>query len=417
MMSLLDRVRASVSRPDGGSPASRDAGGMPRWWRLVAPGVSAAGATWLTLALLALVVWVATPMSTAGFPDALVVASALWFVGTGTPVVVGGSVYGLVPLGFWALAVWLAARGAEKTLGELDDDGLRWSAVPTRQAAAGFVGGYAAVALAAGLICLAGSARPSFWAILTVPLVPALGIALAVARRCRRGDAPAELGPLLDRVPLWVRRGIAPGLLAAGVTLGCGLAVTLAVLAARIPEVVGLYGSIAPGIVGGIAVTLGQLLLLPNLAVWAVAWLAGPGFDVTAGSSITLSGAEPGLVPMLPVVGALPTEGQYPQWLLLALLLPVAIGALAAWRTCSRVARLSSWRTKLRSSLVAAAVATGVLAVVTFLSAGPAGDDRLRHIGPNPLLVVPALAAELAVGAALYVLVVQLWDRVARRIR
>ena len=43
MMSLLDRVRASVSRPDGGSPASRDAGGMPRWWRLVAPGVSAAG--------------------------------------------------------------------------------------------------------------------------------------------------------------------------------------------------------------------------------------------------------------------------------------------------------------------------------------------------------------------------------------
>jgi hypothetical protein len=53
--------------------------------------------------------------------------------------------------------------------------------------------------------------------------------------------------------------------------------------------------------------------VLPNLAVWALAWLAGPGFQIADGSTITLAGAHPGLMPMIPVLGALPSDGHGPD--------------------------------------------------------------------------------------------------------
>ena len=39
--------------------------------------------------------------------------------------------------------------------------------------------------------------------------------------------------------------------------------------------------------VGGVVAGLAQLALLPNLGVWALAWMAGPGFGIGDGSHIT----------------------------------------------------------------------------------------------------------------------------------
>ena len=182
---------------------------------------------------------------------------------------------------------------------------------------------------------------------------------------------------------------------------------------ARFSTVSGLYAALGAGAFGGILLTLGQLLLLPNLSLWALAWVAGPGFSVSEGSAITLSGARPGLMPMVPVLGALPTEGTWSRWLGLVLLLPVAVGAVVAWRSCRGMARLSSWRSKLTISVASAAVSAGVMGGLTLLGSGAAGVERLRQVGPNPLAVTAALLAELLLGAVAYVAVDQL--RLRRR--
>ena len=67
-----------------------------------------------------------------------------------------------------------------------------------------------------------------------------------------------------------------------------------------------------------------------------MAFVAGPGFAVGAGTAVSPAGTQLGVIPGVPVLGALP-ESSTP-WLLLLALLPVALGALAGWITRSRLA-------------------------------------------------------------------------------
>ena len=81
---------------------------------------------------------------------------------------------------------------------------------------------------------------------------------------------------------------------------------------------------------------LAQLLYLPTFAEWGVAWLAGPGFQITTGGAVTVTGAEPGLLPLVPVLGAVPPEASYPGWVMAALLVPVAPGWSPGGRPATR---------------------------------------------------------------------------------
>src|SRR5204863_395626 len=95
----------------------------------------------------------------------------------------------------------------------------------------------------------------------------------------------------------WLPLGSRPGVYGAGLLLVVG-AVPLAVMVvARWSTVSGLHAAVGAGLVGGIVLTAAQVLVLPNLAVWGLAWLAGPGFEIADGSAITLAGAHPGLRP------------------------------------------------------------------------------------------------------------------------
>lgn len=44
-------------------------------------------------------------------------------------------------------------------------------------------------------------------------------------------------------------------------------------------EIISLYESLQSGLVGGIALTVGQLPIVPNVVVWAASWIVGPGFS------------------------------------------------------------------------------------------------------------------------------------------
>ena len=85
-----------------------------------------------------------------------------------------------------------------------------------------------------------------------------------------------------------------------------------------------------------------------------------------------------------PVLGALPTR-PLPSWLWLAVLVPVAVGALVGWRSLRAVSRLSTWQIKAETSAAACALCAVALTVAVWLSGGSAGAARLAQRGRQPV--------------------------------
>lgn len=411
--SLRDRVRLD-QRPDPREPDSAEpSAGAPSgadWWAAPAAGALAAAGSWLLLALPALTVWVATAHTTVGWGDALGIASAGWFLGHGASVVVADASLSLAPLGVWLLALLLTARTARRLLDrtERSAPGTTWPTMLLRRIVPGFLLGYAVTGLLAWLLTLAGPARPALPAVLLALGVPALGLTWALLTRYIGGEECGVVGPWLDRLPRWLPRAVRPGVHGAGLLLGLGAVVVLAMVVARWSTVSGLYAAVNADPVGAVVLTAGQLLVLPNLAVWDLAWVAGPGFQIADGSTITLAGAHPGLMPLIPVLGALPSDGTWSRWLLLLLGVPVLAGAAVGWLACRSLARLSSWRTKLAAAGTAATVSAVSLTVLAALGSGAVGVERLSAVGTRPLLFGAALLGELVAGAAASVLIAQL---------
>ncbi len=427
-MSVVDRTRPARGgeRPP---PVPTARPGTP-WWVPVAAGALPASGTWLLLVLPALILWVATAHTSVGWLEALGVASAVWFLGQGAPISVGDVPVTIAPLGLWLLALVLATRSLGRLLDRTESTESAeptepteptepnesagpgtWPALLQRRVLPGFAAGYAGVAVLVWLLALAGPARPHPLGLLVCLVIPVLAALWCLVRRYGDDREAGPVGRWLDRAPRWVPRALVSGAQGGLVLLGSGGVLLVVMLAARFTTVTGLHAAVGAGVVGGILLTLGQLLLVPNLAVWGVAWLAGPGFQIADGSPISLVGATPGLLPLLPVLGALPSDGSWSRWLLALLLVPVLAGAVTAWLACRGIARLASWRTKLATSAAAAAVAALSLGLLCWVGGGAVGVDRLSHVGAHPLLVGAALLGELLVGAVVFVAGAQLWIR------
>jgi hypothetical protein len=168
-----------------------------------------------------------------------------------------------------------------------------------------------------------------------------------------------------------------------------------------------LQGELRPGLVGGVVLALAQLSVLPNLALWAVSFVAGTGFSAVEGASATWTGSRTSLLPMVPAFGALPQPGAFPGALPVVVLLPVVVGAFVGWRSLRAVARLSSGRTKLTVAGTAVVVAAGALGLLDVLGGGSLGMARLSDIGAPAGMLTVALVVELGIGAML----VLAWDR------
>jgi hypothetical protein len=239
----------------------------------------------------------------------------------------------------------------------------------------------------------------------TVPVAAALVLA-ARSLPWKVGAEPTVVTPdvdgAVDALPLWLRRGIPAGVYGLGLLGAAASVLVIAMLLVRGDVVVALYGSLGVGVVGGIALTLGELLLAPNILLWALSVLAGPGFQVASGGSVTVTGSHPGLLPMVPVLGALPGDSAFPSVVGVLVLVPVVVGALVARRAQAPWSALGSWRGKWLST-GAAVVSTAVLVLaLALLGVGAAGVDRLDRVGPSAWALAGALLGELAVGAVAY---------------
>jgi hypothetical protein len=414
---LRDRVRTGLEPgPSGDGRHDPDADPSP-WWQAPVAGALAAATSWLLLALAALVVWVATAHTTVGWLQALGVAGAGWFLGHSGTVQVDTVSLSLTPLGVTLGALLVTVRRARRLLDTTERTavGTTWPGLLVRRLVPGFLAGYAAFAAVAWLLTLAGPARPHPLGVLVVLGVPVAALAWLLLGRYVDGAPAGPVTRKLDRLPRWLPRAVRPGAQGVVLLLGLGMLLVAVMVVVRWSTVAGVHAAVGADVLGAVVLTAGQLLVLPNLAVWGLSFVSGPGFQIADGSSITLTGAHPGLMPLVPVLGALPTNGAWSPWLVLLLAGPVAAGAAVAWWAVRPLARLASWRTKLLVAVTAVVTSALLTTLLARLGSGSVGVDRLRDVGVQPVLLGAALLCELLAGAGAYVLVAQLRLRFRHR--
>ncbi|MGB3592794.1 MAG: DUF6350 family protein [Ornithinimicrobium sp.] len=385
-------------------------------------GALACGVTWLLIAVPVLVAWFADPLSTVSAWQALGSAAAVWAL-THRGVVDAAEVsLQLTPLMLTALPVLLCRYAARHVL--TDDEasvspkrigGFRaaWHGVRGNDLTS-FVVGYGALGL---VICLAsglGASPASFW--LALPgllLVPVTGITLALIREHRREENPTiarALRWIAHRIPVLARRGLKPaGEALAALTAGSVL-VLAALVAFRIERIGTLYQALDAGPVGVVVLTLGQLLLLPNMVLWALGWIVGAGMaigPVQVGWMQTTSAD----LPLIPVLGALPEPGLLPAGTWAVVLFPTLIGAWLGFRSAWSAPRLASWWTKARVAASACAWVGAAVLALSWLARGSLTPGLLGTIGTAPLVVTGALLAELLVGAIVAVTAIHMTRR------
>ncbi|MBG0563251.1 cell division protein PerM [Actinoplanes aureus] len=245
----------------------------------------------------------------------------------------------------------------------------------------------------------------------------ALGVAGALIGSLRGTDA---LSVLARRVPPVLRHGLRAGLVAAFLMLAAGAVaggLSLALGGGQAAEMIAAYRT---GVAGQAGITLISIGYAVNAAIWAAAYLLGPGFALGTDSVIRLTEVTVGPLPTLPLLAGLP-DGPMGAGGTALLALPVVAGAAAGWLLTQRLRHGRSgvrrsgrrggtdveepaWLLLVGASLLSGPTAGVVLGLLCWLSGGALGDGRLSQIGPDPLHVclVGAIVAGVAVaiGAA-----------------
>lgn len=358
-------------------------------------GVAAALAGVLVVAGIAVIAW----LSAIAIPLAAVLSFAArsWLLSHGGVLVIGGDRVTLVPLGLTVAAVALSAsagrfayRQGRQARNSEPDSGQRRRLLlgSIGQVAAGYTG-------VAAVLAWAVSGPAEIWR-------PALGAALvSVVGAATGAGRSAGLRPG-SAAPDWLRRGLRGG--AAG---ALGLVVVAAVVLGTAlvlgeQQVGALEDSLGLDAGGLFTWSIVVLAYLPNLLAWALAWALGAGFTVGTGSLVSLAGTQLGMLPAIPVLGALPPAGVASPWLLAWLVAGVAAGALAG------AVAVRGGRTGPLGALAAAGAAGTLVGLAYFAAAaasrGALGSLRLVELGPRlleslavpvPLLLFSAVLAGL----------------------
>ena len=239
-----------------------------------------------------------------------------------------------------------------------------------------------------------------------------LGAAGALAGALRGTDA---LSALARRTPAPLRAGVRTGLMAALFLLAAGAAVTGLSVAIGGGQAADTISAFRTGVAGQAGVTLLSLAYGANAAVWAAAYLLGPGFALGTGSAIRLTEVTVGPLPTLPLLAGLP-NGPLGAAGAVLLTVPVLAGLAAGWLFALRAARgLQAaaagaerpdlpWSLAIGGGVLAGPVAGVALGLLCHFSGGPLGGGRLATIGPDPwqvgLVATAVVAASAAAGAA-----------------
>jgi hypothetical protein len=348
-------------------------------------------------------VWIAPTPTGAVWSEALRVAADGWLLAHGAATAVTGGAISIVPLGLSLVpAAWCWAAGRRMIIAlRADAAGAR----AARRALASFAAVYAVLTVVVALLAASPVARPALGQALLGSLLLALGVTgaamLHTARPPRRSKAPSPSSRVADlvRLPPVVRRTLPAAAVATALWVGAGAVLTAMAVLLQWSSVIAAHEALAPGVVGGLALVAGQLAYLPNLALWAGSWLAGPGFAVGTGTAVTPWETDLGALPAVPVLGALP--GSPAAWLPVVLAVPVLAGGAAGVWLARRHPETRSWPALAVDAVICGGLTGLAGGLLAALAAGAGGPGRMAELGPTPHWVGLALAVEVAAGCLL----------------
>ncbi len=244
-----------------------------------------------------------------------------------------------------------------------------------------------------------------------------LGLIGSLIGALRGSDAVTTLA---RRVPAALRHGVRTGLVAGFLMVGAGAAVGGLSVALGGGDAAKIIAAYHTGVAGQAGITLISVAYAANAAIWATAYLLGPGFALGVGSTISLTEFSVGDLPTLPLLAGLP-NGPVGGGGTLLLALPVIAGAVAGWGLTQRLrygranawgpgrgsgaeAPEPDWSLLIGAGLLAGPVAGLLLGSLAWCSGGPVGAGRLAEIGPAAgqvgLVATVVAAISVIVGAS-----------------
>jgi hypothetical protein len=312
-----------------------------------------------------------------------VTAKASGLAGAGTPFTLTIAVLG------FALVTVLLARRAGKRIAETDHRLLG-------EIVAIVVVGLLSFGISVSAITV--DVRPSIVQGTILPtLVFVLGLAIA-----RFNALPAWTRWQPDTRAI-VGTALRGGAAAAAAVVTAAAFAVVGLLLANYAQIITLYENLHSGALGGLALTIAQVLFLPNLVIWAASWLIGPGFAIGTGSAVSPLSTTLGPLPSVPVLGALP-QGDL-AFGFVGLVVPVLagflVGALLSGSLAARIRSTGRGVWILGAGLGVGAVGGAILGLLAWASAGAIGPGRLQQAGPDPLIVGLLAALELGIPAVL----------------
>ncbi len=400
---------------------------MPLWLQGALESAQAAVISALVVVAPIVIVWATAGFQHGGFDVLARLAGQAWLLIHGVPLLLDTAGAGsaaqpesgtlsLIPLGL-ALIPFLLAWRAGRRLARASYTDQLW------QTLLGSWLAYAGFGIATGFVCRTADVGISLWAAAFIPLIP-FGLGMVVGARREAGSWSRLIGvdavAWLSRTSQhsrWAGSYLGSAIKAGSVALMASLAMSAALLAVDLfihwNLVVAVYEGLDAGALGGGVLTIVQLGFLPNLVVFALAWISGAGFALGVGSLAGPLGTAVGPLPSIPVFAALPAGSL--DFGFVALVVPALAGALAGWWFLREgenhfdewlsIKVRARWFTAAASTLVLGAVigsVAGLLAAgLAWLARGSAGIGRLTEIGPDPLRTALFVAAEVGIGVVI----------------
>lgn len=358
---------------------------LPQGWaRAVLSGIEAALLGWALVVVPTLIAYAAVASNqwlvSTTWEDAFHFASDLWGAALGAQVVSGEVSYRAVPLLFVLVLI-----GLTKLLllqGRRFPAAAQWMAVP----------GFAVTAL-----LLAGGIGTHVRVLGAFPLAIAIPL---IAAAWEVALAPHSLELRLD-MPQWLSSGVRLGWRTSWVLAAYGGLFLLISVIVSWSRIRGIHELLLPtSTIDSTMITLAQVLFIPNAIVWALSWLAGPGFFMGSDALHSPASAPTMPIPAIPLFGATPVSAPG-TWVILALVLfGVGVGVFVRLRRGSE-----SLLDDLYQGGIAAVVIAAVYLVTSLGSAVVLGNGRLAFLGPRMSLSALCLFAEVALGILLTVAV------------
>ncbi|MBD3136022.1 cell division protein PerM [Microbispora bryophytorum] len=424
MTGLLDQFRTApraVLGRMGGGDDEETRRPLPVSGMLAAVGTLGVGLAVLTT--LTLIGWMAAPRGPfgEGLPGVFRTACQLWLAAHHAGFAIPGGRVGLLPIGLMILpgvllyraGLWMArdadlrvrmpARLPKGTPRDLENARRRAQLVLIAQAGISLAAPYA---LLAGVIALV-SGNEIMQPFLGEALVSHLLLAFVTGSVA----TARTIGPwrsMLRLLPERPRSLVVGTAVATSLMLVAGAVLVLGAVVVDFARIQQMSEVLSPGVVGGLLLLLLEVLYFFNAVIWGMAYISGPGFAVGVGTLVAPTGVKLSAVPMLPLLGALPSPGAAPTWVMGVIAVPFAAGAVAGVVT-ARVAPTPSIEAAPLWGFVCGITSGLVAGTLAALSGGPLGGAGLAAVGPSPWEVALSVTLEVGVAAGISAGIANWW--------